>query len=169
MFFTIAGQTDKGIVKSTNQDGLTVKRINTKQGEMVFAAVCDGMGGLAMGEVASTAMINAFNKWVMNELPLLCLREITEEEIMKQWSELVQQQNEHIKQYGNAKGIRLGTTAVAMLFTQNKYFLMNVGDSRAYRINEGIRQLTKDQTFVAREIEAGRMTPEEAERDERSI
>ena len=54
-----------------------------------------------------------------------------------------------------------------MLFTQNKYFLMNVGDSRAYRINEGIRQLTKDQTFVAREIEAGRMTPEEAERDER--
>ena len=43
MFFTIAGQTDKGIVKSTNQDGLTVKRINTKQGEMVFAAFCDGM------------------------------------------------------------------------------------------------------------------------------
>lgn len=51
MFFTIAGQTDKGIVKSTNQDGLTVKRINTKQGEMFFAAVCDGMGGLAMGEL----------------------------------------------------------------------------------------------------------------------
>ena len=167
MFFTIAGQTDKGIVKATNQDALTVKRINTNQGEMVFAAVCDGMGGLAMGEVASTAMINAFNRWIMNELSLLCQREITEEEIMKQWSELVEQQNEHIKQYGNANGIRLGTTAVAMLFTQNKYFLMNVGDSRAYRINEGIRQLTKDQTFVAREIEAGRMTPEEAKRDER--
>lgn len=167
MFFTIAAQTDTGLVKATNQDGLTVKRINTSQGEMAFAILCDGMGGLAKGEVASTALINAFNNWVMNELPLLCQREITEEEIMKQWSELVEQQNERIKQYGNANGIRLGTTAVAMLFTQNKFFLMNVGDSRAYRINEEIKQLTKDQTFVAREIEAGRMTPEEAERDER--
>lgn len=40
---------------------------------------------------------------------------------------------------------------------------MNVGDSRVYKIDgQGMTQLTKDQTFVQKEIDAGRMTPDEA-------
>ena len=39
---------------------------------MVFAIMCDGMGGLSKGEVASTTLISAFDDWVYNELPLLC-------------------------------------------------------------------------------------------------
>ena len=44
-----------GITKSTNQDSLSVKVINTPQGRMTFAILCDGMGGLDKGEVASAS------------------------------------------------------------------------------------------------------------------
>ena len=72
-----------------------------------------------------------------------------------------------IKNYGARQGVRLGTTAVVMLLTTERYFIMNVGDSRAYEISQTLNQLTNDQTFVAREVALGNMTPEQAEVDER--
>ena len=54
-----------------------------------------------------------------------------------------------------------------MLLTENHYYVMNVGDSRAYEITEHLTQITNDQTFVAREVALGNMTPEQAEVDER--
>ena len=46
MEFLVSANTDKGLVKDTNQDGMSVKVLNTKQGKMVFAILCDGMGVL---------------------------------------------------------------------------------------------------------------------------
>jgi serine/threonine protein phosphatase PrpC len=63
--------------------------------------------------------------------------------------------------------VRLGTTVVAMLLTQTRYYILNVGDSRAYELNGGLRVMTADQTFVAREIALGHMTPEQAATDSR--
>lgn len=56
----------------------------------------------------------------------------------------------------------MGTTIVAMLIMNDHYYLMNVGDSRAYLLADQLYQLTKDQTFVQYEIDAGRLTEEEA-------
>lgn len=167
MEFIVAGNTDIGLVKSTNQDSLSVKLLSTKRGKMVFAILCDGMGGLAKGEVASASVINAFNSWVLDDLPVLCETGITAEVIGEQWSKILLVQNEIIKNYGARQGVRLGTTAVVMLLTDDDYFVMNVGDSRAYEFNSAFTQITKDQTFVAREVELGNMTPEQAEVDER--
>lgn len=167
MNFIVAANTDIGNVKSTNQDSLSVKIINTCQGRMVFGILCDGMGGLDKGEVASAAVIQAFNKWVMEELPILCDREIEDMTIRQQWERIITTQNENIKAYGKRQGVNLGTTVVVMLITQKRYFILNVGDSRAYEIGEGIRQMTTDQTFVAREIALGNMTEEQAENDSR--
>jgi len=50
-----------------------------------------------------------------------------------------------------------------LLMAEGKYHILNVGDSRVYKLNEtGLNQLTKDQTFVQKEMDQGRMTPEEA-------
>ena len=54
-----------------------------------------------------------------------------------------------------------------MLITQNRYYVLNVGDSRAYEISDRVKQITADQTFVAREIALGNMTEEQAKHDER--
>ena len=167
MEFIVTANTDIGITKDTNQDGLSVKVIKTPQGKMAFAILCDGMGGLSKGEVASTTLISAFNEWVFNELPVLCKAPIDDSVIRNQWEDIVVKQNNIIKAYGAKQGIRLGTTIVVMLITQTRYYILNIGDSRAYEIFDTLHQLTEDQTFVAREIKLGHMTVEEAQTDSR--
>ncbi len=167
MNFIISANTDIGLVKNTNQDSLSVKVINTSVGRLAFAILCDGMGGLAKGEVASASVIRAFDNWVNCELPSLCVSGFDADTIRAQWEKILLEQNNIIKTYGAGHGVRLGTTAVVMLLTETNYFVMNVGDSRAYEITDTLTQLTNDQTFVAREVALGNMTPEQAEKDER--
>ena len=167
MNFIVSANTDIGLVKSTNQDSLSVKVINTKQGRISFAILCDGMGGLSKGEVASATVIKAFDNWVNTQLPTLCEKPFDAEEIRTQWEKILVEQNNSIKNYGAGLGVRLGTTAVVMLITDTQYYIMNVGDSKAYEVADALSQLTNDQTFVAREVALGNMTPEQAERDER--
>lgn len=167
MNFIISANTDIGLTKDTNQDSLSVKVINTSQGRMAFAILCDGMGGLAKGEVASASVIRAFDNWIYNELSNLCNAPIEDAAIRQQWEKIVLEQNEMIKAYGAGQGVKLGTTLVAMLLTQNRYYVVNVGDSRAYEITTELKQLTQDQTFVAREVAQGNMTEEEALMDSR--
>lgn len=167
MNFIISANTDIGIAKTTNQDSLTVKHLTTPQGAMVFAVMCDGMGGLDKGEVASATVIRAFDAWVHEQLPQLCNAPLEDSVLRSQWEQIITEQNQRIKTYGARQGVRLGTTVVAMLLTQNRYYILNVGDTRAYELTNALRQITLDQTFVAREIALGNMTPEQAALDPR--
>lgn len=167
MNFIISANTDVGIAKDTNQDSMSIMTINTCQGRMVFAILCDGMGGLAMGEVASATVVRAFRDWVLQELPRLCQAPLSDVDIRNQWDEIVNRQNKRIMNYGRDRGVRLGTTVVAMLLTQTRYYIMNVGDSRAYEFCGGMRQITMDHSLVAREVALGHLTPEQAEQDSR--
>ncbi len=167
MNFIVSATTDIGLTKSTNQDSLSVKVINTPQGRMIFAILCDGMGGLEKGEVASASVIRSFDNWVHESLSVLCESPLEDSTIREQWNNIITEQNNTIKNYGAKQGIKLGTTAVVMLITQTRYYVMNVGDSRAYEITDTMKQITNDQTFVAREVALGNMTEEEAQTDER--
>lgn len=167
MNFIISANTDVGITKSTNQDSLSMMVINTVRGRMVFGVLCDGMGGLEKGEVASASVIHAFRNWATTELPKLCEEPLEDAIIRNQWEQIVTEQNQTIKAYGARHGVRLGTTVVVMLLTQYRYYILNVGDSRAYVLTNDIQQLTSDQTFVAREVAMGHMTEEAAEHDSR--
>ncbi len=167
MNFIVSAKTDIGTTKTTNQDSLMVMVINTPQGRMAFSVLCDGMGGLEKGEVASASVVNAFRAWATNDLPNLCHAPLVDAVIRSQWEAIIAEQNQTIKAYGARQGVRLGTTAVVMLLTQSRYYILNVGDSRAYELTTRICQLTNDQTFVAREIAMGHMTQEEANSDSR--
>lgn len=167
MNFIVSARTDIGLTKSTNQDSLSMRVINTAQGRMTFAVLCDGMGGLEKGEVASAAVIRAFDHWLHEKLPALCDAPLEDSVIRHQWTQIVSEQNSRIKHYGARQGVRLGTTVVAMLLTQTRYYILNVGDSRAYEISNCVKQITNDQTFVAREVALGNMTEAQALVDER--
>lgn len=159
--------TDIGVSKHTNQDSVCLKIVHSKQmGQIAFMVVCDGMGGLQKGEVASAAVITRFADWFDRELPLI-IESATWEWISGEWEQLIKKMNKQILDYGRQNHVNLGTTLTAMLIMKEKYMIVHVGDSRIYRITEQVEQLTEDQTFVAREIKLGNMTPEEAEVDSR--
>ncbi|WP_034448911.1 PP2C family protein-serine/threonine phosphatase [Butyrivibrio sp. AE2032] len=167
MNFLISAVTDIGLTKSTNQDCYFVSRFKTKQGNVVLAVLCDGMGGLSKGEIASSSVINAFKKWSETRLPQLLETGFNEVTLQAEWNEIAVSFNRKIMDYARSFGTNMGTTLVAMLLTETYFFIINVGDSRVYEISNQLRVLTTDQTVVAREVELGNLTPEEAERDPR--
>lgn len=167
MKFTATADTDIGISKDTNQDSALIKHASYPDGEIMLAIICDGMGGLSKGELASATVIREFSNWFDNELPFE-LENLDMEVIGGKWSFLLKDLNLKIIEYSQNNGISsMGTTISAILFVGNKYVIANVGDSRVYCISDKINQLTTDQTFVAREISRGNMTPEQAKTDKR--
>lgn len=168
MGFIAAYHTDVGIKKKTNQDSLAIKIVDTKDGMLAFGIVCDGMGGLSKGELASKEVILAFCDWFDNTLVTDVLNgTFDENKLVTQWNDIVQTQNRRLGEYGASNNLMLGTTLSAFLIHKNDYYIVHVGDSRIYCLTDRVNQLTNDQTFIAREIAAGRMTPEQAKTDPR--
>ena len=167
MHFVATADTDVGISKETNQDSVLLKHASTDIGEVLLAVVCDGMGGLAKGELASAVVIKAFADWFDNELPFE-LENLDMQVIGSQWSLLLKELNTKILEYSQSNGIDgMGTTFSGILFVDNQYVICHVGDTRIYHIDDSITQLTTDQTFIAREISRGTITLEQAKTDKR--
>ena len=167
MNYIVSATTDIGISKKTNQDSMNVKVMTINGEKLVLAVLCDGMGGLEKGEVASATVIKAFHDWTVNVLPGLYVNGLTEDAIRQQWTDLIVSCNEKIKLYGKRSAISLGTTITALLLAKGRYYVVNVGDSRTYEIYTGADSITKDQTVVAREVELGILTEEQAMTDSR--
>ena len=162
MNFLTAFHTDVGIKKKTNQDSLLIHQAQTDFGNVLLGVICDGMGGLAKGEVASACMIRAFSEWFKTELPCMLSAGLQPEALRTSWEQLVSDVDRKITDYSDRYNVSMGTTCAAILFVNDTYYIMNIGDSRIYLISENIYQLTKDQTYVQREMDAGRMTYEES-------
>ena len=168
MEYTATYNTDIGIRKSTNQDSVALRIVDTPNGQVAFAIVCDGMGGLAKGELASKEVIESFCRWFDEEfLAQIIEGSFSALRLRDDWNSIIQTENRLLGIYGSDNNIMLGTTVSAILMYKDEFFIVHVGDSRVYELVSGVRILTKDQTFVAREIAAGRMTPEEAQVDPR--
>ncbi|MCI6499321.1 PP2C family protein-serine/threonine phosphatase [Lachnospiraceae bacterium HCP1S3_C3] len=164
MDFLVAVNTDVGIKKKNNQDSVLVMEADTDLGKVLFAVVCDGMGGLAKGEVASAALIREYARWFEHDFPAVLYSGMSQDKLRSSMENVIYSMNSKIGSFGRNIGINLGTTVVALIIHDGKYYCVNVGDSRCYRIKNSMNCITKDQTYVAREIEMGRMTPEEAEK-----
>lgn len=169
MHYKIAVQTDVGIKKETNQDSCCVKEAVTDRGAILMTAICDGMGGLAKGEVASATLIKTLSVWFEAELPALLATKNPLEEVQYCWNRMIKEQNRTIAAYGKSLKLQLGSTITAMLILENgEYLIAHVGDSRAYSItNTSVRLLTEDQTLVEKEVKQGKLTLEQAEADPR--
>lgn len=167
MHYIAIADTDIGISKGTNQDSVLLKHGRCEKGEILLAIICDGMGGLDKGEVASATVIRKFSEWYDEKLPFE-LENIDMQVIGEKWSLILKDLNAKIAEYGEKKGVRLGTTFTGVLFINDMYVAAHVGDSRLYHLNtSGIKQLTIDQTFVEREVSRGTLTLEEAKTDKR--
>lgn len=166
MKYIVAAETDIGITKKVNQDSVCVKNAETKQGKAALVMVCDGMGGLSKGELASAEVIRSFSDWFDYELAYE----------LENWSwrdagqsvlNRLKSLNSRIIDYGRLNGVQLGTTVTGILAVNNQMMTFHVGDSRIYKLSYHIKQLTEDHTFVNREVKRGTMTAEQAKTDPR--
>lgn len=152
MRYILADYTDKGKRKEINQDSMLLRGTETLNGrKALLAVVCDGMGGFEQGELASREMVRMLSKWLDKEFPQFCGMEEDEEfedALFESWEMLFQTVHQRIRSYGELHRIRLGTTATAMLFMRDKYYIAHVGDSRAYEISDQIIRLTQDQNVA---------------------
>ncbi len=159
--FLVACDNNVG-TKKKNQDSLVIEIADTDMGPILFAAICDGMGGLSAGEKASGKLARYLGKWFEEELaPYISGNKamISAEAFEEDMNRLIQKTGKEI--YENSRE-ESGTTITGLLLGTGFYYTVNVGDTRAYRLQDDLVQLTKDQTVVQQEIDEGKITEEEA-------
>ncbi len=160
--------TDIGSTKQVNQDSLSVKIVNSPMGKIVFAIICDGMGGLEQGELASKEVVITLNQWFQSTFAKMVATDlVSETNIFREWTKQIETMNQRLAQYAKEQGIMLGTTLTMLLIYQDKYYICHVGDSRIYCLGQKLEQLTVDHTLVAQEVRMGMLTKEQAKKDPR--
>jgi serine/threonine protein phosphatase PrpC len=157
---------DVGRVRQSNEDCL-IAITSLQQGDAVspyygLFLVADGMGGHEQGERASLLAAQTFAREVISRFGGQWLGGMTEnsEPIQEILESSVHQANQAVML--NLPGS--GTTLTAALVFSRQVFLSHIGDSRAYFIGKGIRQITHDHSLVQRLVDQGHISTEEAGR-----
>lgn len=172
---TLFGQTVVGKKRASNEDAFLISDLSdappihsmtspvslavTERGALI--AVSDGMGGAQAGEIASALVLSSL--WqgmtsVQATGPDTALRAA------------IERANREVFDAANATGrAGMGATLTALLFWGPHVYVAEIGDSRAYLLRgRSMAQLTRDQTYVQQLIDAGGLTPEEAEKSDLS-
>ncbi len=153
----IYGKTDIGLIRENNQDAYEFGYFDNGD---CWAIVCDGMGGVSGGQVASAICVEkvseALKRGYRNKMSVSSAKNLLTTAINAANSAIFKQSQENLEFKG------MGTTVVAVLVLGNLCVIAHVGDSRAYILNEEIKQITKDHSFVQLLIDTGKITEEEA-------
>jgi protein phosphatase len=177
----VFGRTDVGRTREHNEDSFIVIDLTTDNASLqpdvrthvagprgTLFMVADGLGGAAAGEIASDLAVTT----VYEELRARWIHGADSEAAsfaaaLKGAAEASNTRIfTHALEHPENRG--LGTTATIAGLLGDTLYVAQVGDSRAYLIRDGVaRQITKDQSLMQRLIEAGELTPDEAERSER--
>jgi protein phosphatase len=153
-------RTDLGRVRENNEDKFDcyeVEDATLLAARGCLYAVADGMGGHAAGQIASELALKTV---------IAHYYDSPNEDIPTALLEAIVAANETV--YGVSQMVierqGMGTTLTAAVFAEDRVYVGQVGDSRAYLIREGqIRQVTFDHSWVAEQVRLGALRPEEAE------
>jgi PPM family protein phosphatase len=149
--YSAAAISDRGRKRSSNEDafGFSV--------EHGVYLVCDGMGGAAAGEVASALAVDEMMGLLQGRVADAALPETAEQAIAAANEAIFQQAQRNTHLSG------MGTTLVALVADGDRAWMLNVGDSRGYRLRAGqLEQITVDHSLVEEQVRSGRMNQAEA-------
>lgn len=152
------GLTDPGCTRTQNQDAFQIEQLDKNT---LLCVVCDGMGGAKSGNVASSLAVDVFTQEVMRSWTA----DMEQDRLDQMLHSAVKLTNftvhDQAQQFEDFTG--MGTTLVAVLVHGKQVTVVNVGDSRAYAINQdGVQQLTEDHSLVQLMVRNGELTKEQA-------
>ena len=142
---------DVGTVRANNQD-------SSFAGEHLIA-ICDGMGGHAGGDTASSIAIRSLAHIEQDDTggDVEVISRMMETSVMAAHDAIVGKAKRERKLAG------MGTTVTAVALVAGYWVVAHIGDSRAYLLRDGhLSRITCDHSYVQRLIDTGRITPAEA-------
>ena len=153
--YSAAAATDRGRKRPSNEDAFAY---SVEHGVYL---VCDGMGGAAAGEIASSLAVdetlNHLSRRIGSGVETGNLVHLAEEAIGIANDAIYKRAERNYKLSG------MGTTLVGLIVDERRVLVFNVGDSRCYLLrNSKIQQLTMDHSLVEEQVRLGRMTHSEA-------
>ncbi len=153
--YSAAAATDRGRKRPSNEDAFAY---SVEHGVYL---VCDGMGGAAAGEIASSLAVEETIKFLTrsigNGTETGDLAQLAEEAVVLANDAIYNRSQRNYKLTG------MGTTLVGLIVDERRVLVFNVGDSRCYLLrNKRIQQLTLDHSLVEEQVRMGQMTPSEA-------
>ena len=149
--YAAAAVSDRGRKRPSNEDAFGY---SVEHGVFV---VCDGMGGAAAGEIASSLAVDEMMRLLVAEEPGVPTSEAAEKAIC------AANQAIYSRSQRNPKLAGMGTTLVALITGERQVWILNVGDSRGYRMHNGtLEQITQDHSLVEEQVRMGRMDRTEA-------
>lgn len=161
--YQIGCVTDKGNIRTINQDSILAKKGRIGGKEFVLAVVADGMGGMDRGEMASSEITRGLNRWWNQSLPRL-FENPAVQEVMKlvddSLSYAIESCNSRILKMAQTDGIRTGSTLSMVFLYDGAFLTKQIGDSRIYIYEyKSLRQISKDQTWCQKEVDEGNLFP----------
>jgi serine/threonine protein phosphatase PrpC len=168
--FRIAARTDQGRVRKNNQDSVYTGTFKLHGATARVALVADGMGGAKAGEQASQIASEVAQSQIQHNGASQTLPDDNA------WQELLRkaaiEANRRVYEESRSDEARkgMGTTLTIALIVGERLHVASVGDSRAYLLNAGgitkdgatTAQLTSDHSLVARLVDIGQITAEQA-------
>lgn len=155
----INGATDRGMLREANEDRFAGEVFDRTTG---YAVVCDGMGGMAGGSMASGLACEEVRRMVESSLR----PNMDERSASLLLQSAVANANWAVYDRAMQAGPEyrgMGTTLCAVLLCGDTATIVNVGDSRCYLLRAGeLTCQTRDHTMVTALLERGEITPEEA-------
>ena len=154
----IVAKTDKGHVRDSNQDAYAVGEFSD---EVVWAVVCDGMGGAAGGNIASALAV----KVISDKINVSYREQMRDSSIKNMLDSALNAANVEVFDMSEGKhelkGMR--TTVVCAIVKDGQAYIAHAGDSRAYILKNGkIFQITTDHSIVQDLLDKGKITSEQA-------
>jgi PPM family protein phosphatase len=149
--YAAAAVTDRGRKRASNEDAFGY---SVEHGVYV---VCDGMGGAAAGEIASSVAVDEVMRLLTNRDATHPLASDAEHAVASANTAILTRAKRSNKLSG------MGTTLVALLAEERHAWILNVGDSRGYRMRDShLEQVTLDHSLVEEQVRMGRMDRAEA-------
>ena len=158
-----SGRTEVGCVRKHNEDNFLLEP------ELGLFVVADGLGGHAAGEVASQIVVDKVGDFISQTAerdrtwPVEYEADLSYDGNRLKGALLLADQGILDDIRGNPERESMGSTVVACLVQGDRATLVHVGDSRAYLLNSsGIKQVTRDHSWVAEQVANGILTADEA-------
>lgn len=141
--------------RKVNQDAMVCRIFERDNQYMALCAVCDGVGGLEQGEVASGFLKGKIEEWFDTIIQWVDLKQSDQEVLFSHLKDAAEMWNEELWNLCLEKGIRSGSTMSLLLVVKDSYYGIHVGDSRIYCYLNQLERMTQDAS-VAR-VKAGRV------------